>query len=128
AGVRRIEALTGEGALEWIETNERLLRDSAAAVRAGREELPEKIAQILERTRKLEKEVQQLKARLLSGQGGGGDLADQARDIGGIKVLAARVDGADARALREAVDRLKDRLRSAVIVLGAVEGANKVLL
>src|SRR5690606_14599191 len=112
AGVRRIEALTGEGALEWIETNERLLRESAAAARAGREERPEKIAQLLERTRRLEKEVQQLKTRLLSGQGGGGDLADQAREVAGVKVLAARVDGADVRSLREAVDRLKDKLKS----------------
>ncbi len=128
AGIRRIEALTGAGALAWVEANEALLRDVAALVRGGREELKEKVGQVLERGRRLEKELQQLKSRVASGQAGGVDLADQARDIGGVKLVAARVDGADAPALREAVDRLKDKLKSAVIVLGAVAGEQKVLL
>jgi len=126
AGVRRIEALTGEAAVAWAETSDELLRDVGALVRGGREELKEKVEQLLERSRKLEKEIQQLKGKLASGQGG--DLSSAAREINGVKVLATRVDGADARALRDAVDQLKARLKSAVIVLASVEGAYKVLL
>ena len=126
AGIRRIEALTGEGAVQWAESTDELLRDVSALVRGGRDELKEKVEQLLERSKKLEKEIQQLKGRLASGQGG--DLASTAREINGVKVVATRVDGADARALRDAVDQLKSKLKSAVIVLGAVEGADKVLL
>ena len=88
-------------------------------VRATREEAEDKVRHLMDRSRQLEKEVQQLKARLAAGQGS--DLAEQARDVGGIKVLAARVDGADPKALREAVDRLKQRLGTAVVVLASVE-------
>ena len=117
-------------ALAWVEANDALVRDLASLLRGGREDLREKVGQLLERGRKLEKEVQQLKTKLASGHTGaaGGDLAAQARKVGDLNVLAARVDGADAPALRQAVDRLKDRLKSAVIVLGSVEGADKVLL
>jgi alanyl-tRNA synthetase len=126
AGIRRVEALTGEGAVQWAEATDELLRDVGALVRGGRDELREKIEQLIERSKKLEKEIQQLRGRLASGQGG--DLASAAREINGVKVVATRVDGADARALREAVDQLKSKLKSAVIVLGAVEAADKVLL
>jgi alanyl-tRNA synthetase len=126
AGIRRIEALTGEGAVQWAESTDDLLREVGALVRGGRDEVKDKIEQLLERNRKLDKEVQQLKGRLASGQGG--DLASSAREVNGVKVLATRVDGADARALRDAVDQLKSKLKSAVIVLGAVEGDSKVLL
>jgi alanyl-tRNA synthetase len=126
AGIRRIEALTGEGAVQWAESTDDLLREVGALVRGGRDEVKDKIEQLLERNRKLDKEVQQLKGRLASGQGG--DLASNAREVNGVKVLATRVDGADARALRDAVDQLKSKLKSAVIVLGAVEGDSKVLL
>jgi len=126
AGIRRIEALTGEGAVQWAESTDELLRDVGALVRGGRDDLKEKVEQLLERSKKLEKEIQQLKGRLASGQGG--DLASTAREINGVKVVATRVDGADARALRDAVDQLKNKLKSAVIVLGAVEGTDKVLL
>ena len=126
AGVRRIEALTGEGAVAWAESSDALLRDVGALVRGGREDLRDKIEQLLERSKKLEKEIQQLKGKLASGQGG--DLSSAAREINGVKVLATRVDGADARALRDAVDQLKNKLKSAVIVLASVEGTDKVLL
>ena len=126
AGVRRIEALTGEGAVAWAESSDQLLRDVGALVRGGREDLRDKIEQLLERSKKLEKEIQQLKGKLASGQGG--DLSSAAREINGVKVLATRVDGADARALRDAVDQLKNKLKSAVIVLASVEGTDKVLL
>jgi alanyl-tRNA synthetase len=126
AGVRRIEALTGEAAVRWAESNDDLIKDIAGLVRGNREDVREKIEQLLERARKQDKEIQQLKGRLASGQGG--DLASGARDVNGVKVLATRVDGADARALRDAVDQLKNKLKSAVIVLGSVEGDTKVLL
>ncbi len=126
AGIRRIEALTGEAAVRWAESSDDLIKELAALVRGNRDDVHEKVEQLLERSRKLDKEIQQLKGQLASGQGG--DLASGAREINGVKVVATRVDGADARALRDAVDQLKSKLKSAVIVLGSVEGADKVLL
>ncbi len=126
AGIRRVEALTGEAAIRWAESGDDLIKDIAALVRGNRDDVREKIEQLIERSKRLEKEIQQLKGRLASGQGG--DLASTAREINGVKVVATRVDGADARALREAVDQLKNKLKSAVIVLGSVESGDKVLL
>ena len=126
SGIRRIEALTGEAAVRWAESSDDLIRELAGLVRGSREDVREKIEQLLERSRKQDKEIQQLKGRLASGQGG--DLASNAREVNGVKVVAMRVDGADARALRDAVDQLKNKLKSAVIVLGSVESADKVLL
>ena len=126
AGVRRIEALTGEGALAYVEENDALLKDLAALVRGSREDMREKVREQLERSRTLEREVRQLKDRLASGQGV--DLAAGAIDVQGVKVVATKVDGADAGALRAAVDRLKDRLKSAVVVLASVENPGKVVL
>jgi alanyl-tRNA synthetase len=125
AGVRRVEALTGRGAYEWVVHTDQVLRDIAAMLRGSREDVDEKVRELVERSRKLEKEVQQLKSKLASGQGG--DLSAGAKDVGGIKVLAAQIDGADVRSLREALDRLKDKLGSSVIVLGSVQ-EGKVLL
>jgi alanyl-tRNA synthetase len=119
SGVRRIEAVTGDRALTWLRGGEEALHRIAGLVRGTRDDAEAKVRHLLERGRALEKEVQGLKARLASGQGS--DLAEQAADVGGIKVLAARVDGADPKALREAVDRLKQKLGTAVIVLGSVE-------
>ena len=119
AGVRRIEAVTGDRALAWVRAGESALGRIAGMVRATREEAEDKVRHLLDRSRQLERELEQLKARLASGQGS--DLADRATEVGGIKVLAARVDGADPKALREAVDRLKQRLGTAVVVLGSVE-------
>ena len=115
AGVRRIEAVTGARAVQWIANEEERLFELTRLVRSGRDELPGKIAQLLERNRQLEKELEQLKAKLATSAGG--SLADQAEEIGGIKLLAARLDEADPKALRETLDRLKDRLGSAVILL-----------
>jgi len=119
SGVRRIEAVTGAGALAWVRAGEQQLARVAQLVRGGRDDADAKVRQALERARELEKEVDRLKAQLATGQGR--DLADQAQDVAGIKVLAASIEGADARSLRDAVDRLRDRLGSAVVVLGAVE-------
>ena len=126
SGVRRIEALTGEGALDYVEQNDALLKDVAGLVRGSREDLKDKVREQLERSRQLEREIRTLKDRLASGHGV--DLAAGAIDVQGVKVVATKVDGADAGALRTAVDQLKDRLKSAVIVLASVESPQKVVL
>lgn len=126
AGVRRLEAVTGKMAYEWIVHTEQVLRDIAAMLRGSRDDVDEKVRELVERSRKLEKEVQQLKSKLTSGQGG--DLSTQAKDVGGIKVLAAQIDGADAKSLRDAVDKLKDKLGSSVIVLATVQEGKVVLV
>jgi alanyl-tRNA synthetase len=125
AGVRRIEALTGKAAYQWVADTDQLLRGLAALVRGGRDDVQPKVLELVERARKLEKEVQQLKSKLASGQGG--DLSSQARSVGGVKVLAAQVDGADAKSLRDAMDQMKAKLGSSVVVLASVD-AGKVLL
>ena len=126
SGVRRIEAITGAPAIEYVEQNDALLRELAQLVRGSRDDVRDKVQDALERMRQMEKEVRTLKDRLASGQGG--DLASGAVDVQGVKVVATKVEGADAGALRSAVDRLKDRLKSAVVVLGSVEGPEKVVL
>jgi alanyl-tRNA synthetase len=126
AGVRRVEAVTGQAAFDWVTRTDQVLRDIAAMLRGSREDVDEKVRELVERSRRLEKEVQQLKSKLASGQSG--DLSTQAKDVGGIKVLAAQVDGADAKALRDAMDQLRDKLGSSVIVLAAVKDGKVVLV
>jgi alanyl-tRNA synthetase len=126
AGVRRIEAVTGQGALDWVAKSDQVLRELAAIVKANRDDVEDKVRQLAERSRKLEKEVATLKSKLASGQGG--DLSSSAVDVAGVKVVATRVDGADAPALRDAVDQLKNKLRSAAIVLASVQEPGKVVL
>jgi alanyl-tRNA synthetase len=126
AGVRRIEAITGETAVEYVEQSDALLKDVAGLLRGSREDLRDKVRDALDRVRQMEKEVRALKDRLASGQGV--DLASGAVDIQGVKVVATKVDGADAGALRSAVDQLKDKLKSAVVVLASVESPSKVVL
>jgi alanyl-tRNA synthetase len=126
AGVRRVEALTGKTAYDWVVHTDRVLRDIAVMLRGSREDVDEKVRELVDRSRRLEKEVQQLKSKLASGQGG--DLTSQAKDVGGIKVLAAQIDGADAKSLRDAVDNLKGKLGSSVIVLATVQEGKVVLV
>jgi alanyl-tRNA synthetase len=126
AGVRRIEAVTGEGAFDHVLETEHRLRDVAGLVRGSREDVEEKVRQLIERSRKLEKEIAQLKDKLASGRGK--DLAADAETIAGIKVIATSVEGADAAALRNAVDQLKSQLGTAVIVLGSAGADGKVTL
>ena len=126
AGVRRIEAVTGEGALGHVVETDQKLREVAGAIKATRDDVEDKVRQLVERARRLEKEVAQLKDRLASGQGR--DLASDAVSVGGAKVLATTIEGADAAALRNAVDQLKGKLGSAVIVLGSVDAAGKAVL
>ncbi len=117
AGVRRIEAVTGSTALEFVHEQERTLREACQALQASPVELVERVGQLSKANRMLEKQLEQLKARLATG--GGGDLAERARQVAGIQVLATEVDGLDSRAMREAVDQLKNRLGEAVIVLAS---------
>ena len=125
AGVRRIEAITGQVAIETMEADDEQLQRIAGLVRAGREELEEKLVQLVEKNRKLEKELEQLKGRLASAAGS--DLAADAVDVAGVKVLAAKLEGADGKSLRETMDQLKNKLGSAVILLIA-ESDGKVNL
>ena len=126
SGVRRIEALTGEAALEYVEQNDEILKEVGTLVRGSRDDVRDKVREALERVRQMEREIRTLKDRLASGPGT--DLASGAVDINGVKVVATKVEGADAAALRHVVDQLKSQLKSAVIVLAAVENPTKVLL
>ena len=120
AGVRRIEAVTGDNALSYLQQLEHTMDGVAAALKATPAEVPARVAALLEHTRAVEKELAQLKGRLASSQGD--ELLARAVDVKGIKVLAAMLDGADAKALRETMDKLKDKLHTAAIVLAAVDG------
>jgi alanyl-tRNA synthetase len=119
AGVRRIEAVSGRGALDWVNANEDKLRDVAALVKAGRDDVAGKVTQLVDRARSLEREVQGLRRKLATG--GSRDLLEETQVVSGLKVLAAKVDGADAKSLRDTADQLKDRLGTGIVVLGAVE-------
>jgi alanyl-tRNA synthetase len=126
SGVRRIEAITGEKAINYMEQHEALIREVAAQLRGSADEVPEKVRDVLDRVRQMEREIRTLKDRLAAGSGV--DLAASAIDVQGVKVVAAQVEGADSGALRNAVDQLKSRLGSAVIVLGSIDAQSKVLL
>jgi alanyl-tRNA synthetase len=129
AGVRRIEAVTGQGAYDYVVATEQKLREVAGLLRGSRDDVDDKVRQLIERARRLEKEVAQLKEKIASG-GGTRDLAAEAKSIGdaGVKLVAASIEGADAAALRNTVDQLKSKLGSGVIVLGSPAGADKVTL
>ncbi|HVL56366.1 MAG TPA: alanine--tRNA ligase [Burkholderiaceae bacterium] len=118
AGIRRVEAVTGDNALAYVQQLDARLAEAAAAVRAPSAELTAKIAQLIEQSKAMEKELARLKSKMASSRGD--ELADQAIEVKGLRVLAASLEGADAKALRETMDKLKDRLKSAAIVLAAV--------
>jgi alanyl-tRNA synthetase len=118
AGVRRLEATTGSNALKLVQNQQALLNHIAIELKSPAHELGTKVAQLLDSQKSLEKELARLKSKLASSQGD--DLADQALEVNGVKVLAATLEGADANALRETMDKLKDKLKSAAIVLASV--------
>jgi len=118
AGVRRVEAVTGTNALRYLQEQERRVHGVAALLKTQPDELAERVVGLLDNARALEKELARLKSKLASSQGD--DLAAQAVDVKHIKVLAATLEGADAATLRETLDKLKDKLKSAAIVLAAV--------
>jgi len=126
AGIRRIEAVTGEGALALVQSMTRRLNEAAAALKATPEEITSRISQVQDQVKSLEKELNALKSKLASGQGD--ELATKAVDIKGIKVLAATMEGADVAALRETMDKLKDKLKSAAIVLASVSDGKVSLI
>ncbi len=121
AGVRRIEAVTGDNALAYLQQLESTVGSVAASLKVTPAEIGARVTSVLDQVRALEREVAQLKGKLASSQGD--ELMSQAVDVKGIKVLAATLDGADAKTLRETMDKLKDKLKSAAIVLAAVDGA-----
>jgi alanyl-tRNA synthetase len=120
AGVRRIEAVTGEKALAYVQSLEATVAQAAGTLKAQPTELNHRIAQVLEQVKALEKELTAAKGKLASSQGD--ELLTQAVDVKGLKVLAVQLEGADAKALRETLDKLKDKLKTAAIVLAAVDG------
>ena len=120
SGVRRVEAVTGNAALGYLQSLEATVGTAAGSLKANPGELQNRIDQVLDHVKALEKEVAALKGKLASAQGD--ELMLQAVDVNGVKVLAARLEGADAKTLRDTMDKLKDKLKTAVIVLAAVEG------
>lgn len=126
AGVRRIEAVTGAQALAYLNGAEEQLKEAASLVKGNRDNVLDKLSALLERNRQLEKELEQLKAKAASAAGN--DLAASAVDVKGTKVLAARLDGLDGKALLALVDQLKNKLGSAVILLGGVFDEKVVLV
>ncbi|MEW6446167.1 MAG: DHHA1 domain-containing protein, partial [Pseudomonadota bacterium] len=126
AGVRRVEAITGDNALVHMQRQQAVLDDVAATLKSSASEAPGKIAQVLENVRALEKEVARLKSKLAASQGD--DLVNQAVEISGVSVLAATLEGADVTALRETMDKLKDKLKSAAIVLSSVADGKITLI
>ncbi len=126
AGIRRVEAVTGEGALALVQGMARKLNEAAAALKSNPEELTVKIGAVQDQVKSLEKELAALKSKMAAGQGD--ELAAQAVDVKGIKVLAATLDGADVTGLRETMDKLKDKLKTAAIVLASVNDGKVSLI
>ena len=126
AGIRRVEAVTGENALALVQSLSNRVNEAAAALKAQPEELIARIAQVQDHVKSLEKELTALKSKLASNQGD--ELLTQAVDVNGIKVLAATLEGADVTALRETMDKLKDKLKTAAIVLASVKDGKVSLI
>jgi alanyl-tRNA synthetase len=126
AGIRRIEAVTGSAALDWINDGDSRLEHVARLLKSSRDNVVARLEQQLERMRKLEKQVERLQSRLASSSGE--DMAGAAREIGGIKIIARNVDGVDPRTLRETVDQMKNKLGTAAIVLATVKEARVSLV
>ncbi len=126
SGIRRIEAVTGKGALDWINENENQLNDIAQIIKASKNEAKDKVSQIVERNRELEKELSQLKSKLATQAGS--DLLKDAIEIEGLKVVAHKIEGADPKSLRDTLDQLKNKLGSAAIVLGTSSGTKVNLI
>jgi len=126
SGVRRIEAVTGLGALAWVDEVDSTLRETAKLVKATRETVVDKVQQTLDRNRQLEKEISAMKAKLASSAGS--DLAASAVQVGDLKVVAAQMDGADRKSLMETADQLKNKLGEGVVVLATIEGGKVVLV
>jgi len=126
AGIRRVEAVTGDNALAWVQAQEATIAAAAAALKAPASEIEAKIVQLIDHAKAAERELARLKVKLATSAGT--DLVAGAVDVGGAKVLAVSLDGADVKTLRETMDKLKDRLGSAAIVLSAVTDGKVTLI
>ena len=120
AGVRRVEALTGAAASEWLASTGKILAAVSGLVRASREQVADKVQSLIEKNRQLERELDQLKVKMAASQGT--DLISQAQDINGIKVLISRLEGVEPKSLRDAMDQLRNKLGSGVVMLAVTEG------
>ncbi|NOS75943.1 MAG: alanine--tRNA ligase [Methyloglobulus sp.] len=120
AGVRRIEAVTGNGAMEWLASRDKALAIIAGLLKSAPEKAAEKVEQLLDKTRSLEKQLEKLQAQLASSAGN--DLVSQAIEVAGVKILAVKLDQVDPKALRDLADQLKNKLGSSALVLAAIEG------
>jgi alanyl-tRNA synthetase len=126
SGVRRVEAVTGEVALQHVSEEERLVRDIARSLKTRPDEVDDKLRQLLERQRQMERELEALKGKLASSQSG--DLASEAVDVQGVRVLARQIEGGDAKGLRNMMDQLRNKMDNAAIVLAAVDGEKVALV
>ncbi|MEW9580953.1 alanine--tRNA ligase [Paraburkholderia sp. DGU8] len=126
AGIRRVEAITGDNAVRFVQDLDARIHAAAAVLKAQPSELTQRISQMQDQVKSLEKELGALKSKLASSQGD--ELANQAIEVAGVHVLAATLDGADVKTLRETVDKLKDKLKNAAIVLASVEGGKVSLI
>ncbi len=126
SGIRRVEAVTGEGALNWVRQRERVLKDMGSILRGSEEDALERLEKLLSRQHELEKQLDQLQSQIAGSQSD--DLASHVRQTNGVNVIASRVEGVDQKALREMADTLRDKHHPAVVVLGATHGAKVSLL
>ncbi|MCX4141334.1 MULTISPECIES: alanine--tRNA ligase [Paraburkholderia] len=126
AGIRRVEAITGDNAVRFVQDLDARINAAAAVLKAQPSELTQRIVQVQDQVKSLEKELSALKSKMASSQGD--ELAGQAIEVAGVHVLAATLEGADVKTLRETVDKLKDKLKSAAIVLASVEGGKVSLI
>ena len=126
AGVRRVEALTGEGALQWMRGREQMLREIGELLHGSEEDVAARVGRLVAQERELERQLKQLQSKLAGSQSD--DLLRQARQVDGVTILAAEVEGADDRGLRDLADRLREQIRSGVIVLGTTRGERALLL
>ncbi|HJY83278.1 MAG TPA: alanine--tRNA ligase [Candidatus Binatia bacterium] len=126
SGVRRVEATTGEGALEWVRQREQILKEISNILKGSEEDVADKLAKLLAQQRELEKKLAQLQSALAGSQSD--DILSQVRRLNGVSVVASRVEGVDDKGLRELADQLRDKLHPAVVVLGAVQGERVALL
>jgi alanyl-tRNA synthetase len=128
SGVRRLEAITGLAGIEWVQRQERLVKKASGILRTSVEELPDRVEKLLQKSKVLEKELEQARAAAAMGASGGVDPTSKIEEISGIRVLVHRADGTPKSALRELADRLRDKIQSGVVILGAAEDERASLL
>lgn len=126
AGIRRVEAVTGTNVMDFVHSLESKMHEAAQLLKTAPHDLPQRVSQLQEQLKHLERELERVNTKLAASQGD--DLVDQAKDLRGLKVLAAQLDSADAKVLRDTMDTLKAKLKSAAIVLAAVQDGKVSLI